>query len=197
NATNTILPGIALVSSSSAWKPTLVSETNFTIEQPLRGHSVLRATYLYTRSANLDVDDGFNNSLTDYQYEMTYGIQPPNGGASVIGTSQQNTYSATAEGPYDQTTWGTMKYRYKAGWANYNALQLNYQRLYHHGFAYQIFYVYGKQMSIGGDTGDDSQSNGDQVEAPDADYPGVRGTLSQMSPLPGGSTPFAGVAPPA
>lgn len=90
-----------------------------------------------------------------------------------------------------------MKYRNKAGWANYNAIQLNYQCLYHHGFACQIFYVYGKQMSIGGDTGDDSQSNGDQVEAPDADYPGVGGTLSQMSPLAGGSTPFAGVAPPA
>ena len=198
NVTNSITPGVTLYGVDKAWKPTVVAETNFTIEQPLPGHSVLRATYLYSHTSNLDVDFDFNNNFSAYQWEMSKGAVAPNGGASVIGTAQQNTYSGTALGPYNNTTYGSaMKYHTKTGWANYNAVQLNYQRLYRHGYAYQIFAVYGKQMSMGGDSGDATGSNGDTIIAPYADYPGARGTVSTMSLESGASTPFVGVAPPA
>ena len=196
NVTNAILPGGSLWSSSPNFKPIEVNELNFTIEQPLPGHSALRVTYIYTHSMNLDLQDSYNNQPTNYQYEMAHGQVPPTGGASVIGTPLQNTYSATATGPYDQTTWGGgNNYETKNGWSNYNALQINYQRLYHHGLAYQLSYVYGKSMKVGGDVVGGAASN-TSVD-PYANYPGALGTLSQMSLLPQSSVPFAGVAPPA
>src|ERR1700687_4334121 len=85
----------------------------------------------------------------DLRLEMAYGIVPPNGGASVIGTPQQNTYAANATGPYDNTTYGSFTWDVKNGWSNDNALQVNYQRLFHHGSAYQITYVWSKPFRVG------------------------------------------------
>ena len=199
NATNSILPGSsALYSASPNWKPVEVSQANVTIEQPLPGHSALRVSYLYSHSANLDMQDRYNNHPSNYQYEMAYGHVLPTGGASAIGTPL---YAATAAGPYDQTTWGANTLETKNGWADYNALQINYQRLYHRGVAYQISYVYGKSMHVGGDVANTpavaAAQNTSVVQAyPDANFPGVLGTVSQMSLLPGSSTPFAGNPPP-
>ena len=118
---------------------------------------------------------------------MATGTIPPTGGASVIGTPQQNTYSTTATGPYDQTTWGNSSMHIKSGWSNYNALQVNYQRLFHHGIAYQFTYVQSHALRMGGD-----QTFG--VD-PAANYPGVLGTVATMT-SPYGTT-YPGVAPPA
>ena len=40
----------------------------------------------------------------------------------------------------------------KTGWSNDSALQLNYQRPFKNGFAYQIFYVYSRAFRVGGNT---------------------------------------------
>ncbi len=194
NSTTAILPGFSLYSVSPYWRPVEVNQTNFTIEQPLPGRSALRVTYLYIHTSDLDIQDSYNHHPSDYQYEMAYGQIPPTGGLSVIGTPAQDTYSTTATGPYNQTTYGGNTFETKDGWANYNAIQVNYQRLYHRGIAYQISYVYGKSMHVGGDVGG-TGTNG--VVDPDANYPGVLGTIGQMSELPGSSIPYAGVAPPA
>jgi hypothetical protein len=193
-STNSILPGIALFSTSQNWPPAAVTETNFTVEQPLKGNSVLRVSWVWTHGTNLDTALDYNFHPTTYQYEMAYGIIPPAGGASVIGTPQQNTYSTTATGPYNQTTWGTgSSMHLKNGWSNDNALQVDYQRLFHHGIAYQFSYVYSHPLRFGGDNG--------AIEAeksliyPDADFPGVQGALGTMTSPYG--TLYPGVPPPA
>lgn len=176
---NSILPGISLFSVDPSYAPSYVSETNFTIEQPFKGHSVLRASYIWNHATNLDIILDYNNQPTVYQWEMATGTTKPTGGASVIGTALQNTYAATAMGPYDQTTWaGTNEWHTKAGWSNYNALQINYQRLFHHGYAYQFIYEFSKGMRAGGATGD-----GAHTVYPAANYPGALGTLGTMTPV--------------
>src|ERR1051326_2377008 len=56
----------------------------------------------------------------------------------------------------------------KTGWSNDSALQLNYQRPFKKGFAYQIFYVYSRACRSGGNTFRDN------VLDPAADFaPGV------------------------
>ncbi|MGH9342796.1 MAG: carboxypeptidase regulatory-like domain-containing protein, partial [Terriglobia bacterium] len=190
NTTNSILPGLAPFFVSPDWPPTNVTETNFTIEQPLKGNSALRVSYVWTHGSNLDVIMHPNTHPTNYQWEMAYGIVPPTGGAAVIGTSAQNTYSATATGPYDQTTWANFDWHTRAGWSNYDALQVNYQRLYHHGYAYQLTYVFDKAMRMGG-----NQVDAYSAIATLAGYPGILGTIGTMT-SPNG-TPDAGMAPPA
>lgn len=186
-STTSILPGIGLYSVSPDWPPSFVTEGNLTIEQPLKGNSALRASLIWTHASNLDMSMNYNNQPSNYQWEMTTGTPTLTGGASVIGTPQQNTYSATGMRPYDRTTWGANSMHVKSGWSNYQALELNYQRLFHHGVAYQISYVQSHAMNVGGD-----QSFGAD---PAANYPGVLGTVATMTSPYG--TPYPGVAPPA
>jgi hypothetical protein len=184
-----ILPGLSPFVVSPDWKPTYTTQANLTIEQPLKGHSVVRASYVFTHASNLDVIYHPNVSPSDYQWFMGTGLAKPSGTASVIGTPQANTYAGTGMGPYDQTTWGNIAYHERTGFSNYNGLQVNYQRLYHHGYAYQVSYVWAKAFRVGG-----NQDLGLLDEAPYANYPGVLGSRGKMTSPYGVYTP--GFAPP-
>jgi Carboxypeptidase regulatory-like domain len=196
NVTNSILPGISITTSSPNAHPALVTETNFTIEQAIKGNSALRVSWVWTHSTNMYSSTPYNHQPTNYEWEMATGKVPPTGGASVIGTPQQNTYSATAMGPYDQTTWGNNLLLERNGWSNYNALQMDYQRLFHHGAAYQISYDFAKPLRMGGNTGGLQQGgSGIDNDFPYADFPGALGAVGTMIPAYGAVYP--GVAPPA
>jgi hypothetical protein len=178
--TTAILPGSGgQYYVSPNWAPTYVAETNFTIEQPLKGNSVLRVSWVWTHSTNLDIAPHPNNDPTTFEWEMSHGVIPPTGGASVIGTPQQNTYSATATGPYNQTNMPSdVSLHIKEGWMNDNSLQVNYQRLFHHGVAYQIYYIFSKDLRLGGD----QQANTSLgLVDPYANYPGAEGTVATMT----------------
>jgi hypothetical protein len=189
-----ILPGgpTAFWSDSPAWRPARVQQFNATLELPLPGRSAFRMSYVGSKSTNLDISEAYNNTPSVYQWEAQTGAIPPTGGASVLGKTNQNTYSTVATNPYDNRVYGGNTYHTKDGWANYNSLQMNYQRLYHSGSAFQVSYVWAKAMRAGGDAGTAAAG---QVDA-DANYPGVLGTAGVVSTISPGVKPYAGVAPP-
>lgn len=151
NSSTGILPGLGSVSLDPDSPPTYVTQTNFTIEQPLKGNSVLRLSYLYTHASNLAQDYYYNNHPSTYTWEVVNGTTAPTG--NVIGSNQ---YSATATGPYDQTVYGGGSYmQIKKGWSNDNIFQANYQRLFHQGLAYQISYSWSKPFRLGGNSNRD------------------------------------------
>lgn len=190
NSTNGILPGIADEAVSPNSPPQFITEANFTIEQRLKGNSALRLSWIWTHATNLAFEDIYNNPLSTYAWEIATGTTPPTGGFSVIGTPQQNTYSSTALGPYNQTTWGANNMETRTGWSNDNLAQITYQRIFHRGIAYQISYVFSRDLRAGGDNLGTIPPNID----PDADFPGVLGTVGTMSSPYG--TIYAGVPPP-
>jgi len=181
---NAITPGVGGFYLQPNYAPDFVTQTNFTIEQPLKGNSALRLTWLWSHGTNLDHYYFPNSHPSGFVWEMAYGIVPPTGGASVIGTPQQNTYASVATGPYDNTTWGSFTWDAKNGWSNDNALQVNYQRLFHHGVAYQITYVWSKPFRVGGNTFRDAQ-----VQTA-LNYLGALGTVATMT------SPFGNVVAP-
>src|SRR5579875_380426 len=180
--TTAITPGIAGGAPGYLdpdFKPDMVTEIDSTIEQPLKGNSVLRLSWVWTHGSYLDHAYYPNDAIPSFVWEMVTGTAPPTGGASVIGTPQQNTYQATALNPYDNTVWGNFEWDEKTGWSNDNDLQVNYQRLFHRGYAYQIFYVWSKAFREGGNSTRDSQVY------PSQDYLGVLPiTASFTSPYP-------------
>jgi hypothetical protein len=198
NASNSILPGVALISTSPDSPPEIITETNFTIEQAFKGNSALRVSWVWTHSTNLSDQYVYNAAPTAYEWEMATGTVPPTGGASVIGTPLQNTYAATATRPYDQTTWGQNSMFNRNGWSNDNLLQVSLQRLFHHGSAYQISYVFSKPMRMGGYIGNSVASDAN-VSSPSvypyANFPGARGKVGTMIPAYGAV--YSGVLPPA
>ena len=175
STTNSILPGVTLTNIDPDFPPDFVTDVNATIEQTLPGNSALRVSWLWTHGTNLDQQYFYNEHPSTYVWEMATGTVAPTGGASVIGTPKQNTYSATATGPYDQTTWGQNILIQKSGWSNDNELEVNYQRLFHRGFAYQFFYVWSKAFRVGGNTFRDGKID------TAADYVGSTGTVGTMS----------------
>ncbi len=183
-STTAFLPGISLYTIPSDLAPDFVTETNFTVEQPLKGNSVLRATWLWVHATNLDQEYFYNNHYTNYAWELLTGTKPPQG--KVIG---QPDYANTALGPYDNTVWGGSTLDQKSGWSNDNELQLNYQRLFHNGFSYQIFYVWSKAFRVGGNYFRDGTLYTGQ------DY--VSSGLGTITPVAGSSPISAAVAPPA
>jgi hypothetical protein len=104
----------------------------------------------------------------------------------VIGTANQNTYAGVATGPYDNTVYGNFVRISKTGWSNDNELQANYQRLFHHGSAYQISYAWAKAFRVGGNTFRDGVT--DTALA----YVGELGTAATMS----STYPVTGFNPP-
>jgi hypothetical protein len=180
---NAILPGSGVIALSPNYPPDVAQETSFTIEQPLKGNSALRVSWVWTHGSNLDQTYAVNNALSPFVWDVSTGTPPPTGGASTIGTNQ---YATTALNPYNNVTYGAMSYYGKTGYSNDNALQVNYQRLFHNGIAYQIFYVWQKAFT------------GDGTVDTDQDYLGVRGINPNTTygPLPGGSAITPGGTPP-
>jgi len=134
-----ITPGVREVVPNADTPPNMMWQINGTIEQPLRPSSVLRLSYIYNYSSNLDQEYSFNNAMSTYIWETNTGTAPPGG-----------TYSSVALNPYDSKTYGTLISINPSGWATYNAVQANYQRLFKNGYGYQISYVFRKGMRVGG-----------------------------------------------
>jgi hypothetical protein len=158
NSITSLLPGINMQETLAAkYPPAHVKDINMTIEQPFKDGSVFRVSYVFTHGSNLDQNYQYNNAPSTYAWEVATGTTPPTG-----------TYASTATRPYDQTVWGGNVISLKTGWSNDSALQLNYQRPFKNGFAYQIFYVYSRAFRLGGNTFRDN------VLYPAADFaPGV------------------------
>ncbi len=140
NTTDALLPGIALSTLDQYYPPARVKQANLTIEQPIKG-SVLRVTYLFTHGSNLDQNYQYNVNPSAYVWQTTTGEPLPTG-----------RYESTATRPYDQRIWGTNVVSTKYGFSNNSALQVNFQRRFDKGYAFQIFYVYSRAFRVGGNT---------------------------------------------
>jgi hypothetical protein len=155
---NSITPNQNEVTMSPDYAPNFVTETNLTVEQALKGNSALRVSWVYNHASNLDQYYYYNAHPSGYVWDTVTGTTAP-GGA----------YSAVAQGPYDQTLYGgSQAMDQTTGWSNYNALQASYQRIYHHGLAYQINYTWSKAFRIGGNWSRDSTVSPFAVFAPGA-----------------------------
>ncbi|MGH9345447.1 MAG: hypothetical protein ACRD19_16995, partial [Terriglobia bacterium] len=142
NSVTALLPGISLQETLDPhYPPDRVREANFTVEQPFRDGSALRVSYVFTHGYDLDQNYHYNNAPSTYVWETTTGTTPPTG-----------LYASTATRPYNNTVWGNNTVSLKSGWSNDSAVQIDYQRPFHKGFAYQVFYVYSRAFRLGGNT---------------------------------------------
>jgi len=144
NATS-ITPGITETTLSPDYAPNFVTEVNATVEQAFKNSSALRVSWVWTHATNLDQYYCYNNHPSAYVWDTVTGTTAPGG-----------TYSATAQGPYDQTlyaggcgTGASQALDQTTGWSNYNGLQASYEKMFHGGLAYQITYVWSKAFRIG------------------------------------------------
>jgi hypothetical protein len=152
SATTGILPGFTGETFFNPdFKTNTVTELNTTVEQPLRWNSVLRISHVYTHGSNLAHEFNLNAPASTPVWQMQMNEDVPTG--TTIGLP---TYQTTSRGSWDNTVYGAIDYDERTGWSNDNQLQINFQRLYHHGFGFQVFYVYSKAFRVGGNSTRDS-----------------------------------------
>ncbi|HUA97997.1 MAG TPA: carboxypeptidase-like regulatory domain-containing protein [Terracidiphilus sp.] len=158
-STTAINPGLGNQYIDPDYPPDFIDEANFTIEQPTKWGSVIRVSYIYTHGTNLGNYWYFNNHPSTYSWEIQQdAVAPSASGSSIL--NPQN--SSTGMGPYDNLVYGSgLKIIQKTGWSNYNGLQAVYQKLYRGGSAWQIMYVWSKNLRTGGDYGGEG---GDYVD---------------------------------
>ena len=137
---NSLTPGSAFVSYMSKEMPDpRVQDWNLTLEREIMDNTVVRAGYFGNHSSKLDQLYQYNGSTPDYIWYMTQKTPKPTGQYSAVGTNN-----------FDRTLYSTLEEWRNTGWGNANGVQLEMERRYSKGYAYQLFYVMTNNMAAGG-----------------------------------------------
>jgi hypothetical protein len=116
-----------------------VQDWNFTIEKEVMQNTVARVSYVGNHGSNYEQFNRYNESTPDYIWFVTTGEPLPTGA-----------FANVARRPYDNQTYGTVEEYRMSGWSNYSGLQLELERRYDKGIAFQVFYVVGNALAAGG-----------------------------------------------
>ena len=144
-STSNVAPGVYASGFSPNYPMTYVRQASLTVEQPMRPNAVLRVTYIHNHGSNLEQYQQYNTAPSNYVYFKNTG--------KPLGTGPT---AAVAQNPYDNTTYGTVELQGKTGYSNNDSLQVNFQRLYKNGYAFQAYYTFSAAFRAGGNGWRDS-----------------------------------------
>ena len=116
-----------------------LQDWNLTVEKELMPNVLARFAYVGNHGSNLEQYYSYNETTPDYIWFASTGLPLPTG-----------EFSGVARRPYDQTVYGTVEEYRKTGWSNFHGVQLELERRYNKGYAYQLFYVMGNSLGAGG-----------------------------------------------
>jgi hypothetical protein len=135
-----LTPGSANVTFFPRTQPEgQVQDWNFTLEKEVMESTVVRVGYIGNHSEHLEQLYQFNNSTPAYIWYVTTGQPLPTG-----------TYAAVGTKPYDRTLYDRLERWQNTGWGNSHGIQLELERRYSKGYAFQIFYVMDNNLAAGG-----------------------------------------------
>ena len=156
-------PGIQMTALNPDLPTAKAHQYNFTIEHEVIKDTVLRAGFIGTRGRNLEMMELFNrNPVSNYVWYVNTGLPLPSG-----------TFANTARRSYDQTVYGDIRVYSKFGYSNFTGVQLEAERRFSKGMAFQFFYLLSNSMSTGAtpSQGGDFTVNG--IDQPDRFLPGA------------------------
>lgn len=163
NQPNAITPG-ASVSYFDPHMPTARAHGwNLTLEKELIFSTVARVGYVGNHSSDLPEYYSYNNAPPTYIWYATTGQPLPTGATSSM-----------VNRPYDQTAYGTVQEFMPLGYSNNQAINLELERRYKGGYAYQLSYVMMNALGTGSGT--------TTVQTPNQYLPGaVPADLNQLN----------------
>jgi hypothetical protein len=113
-----------------------VQDWNLTIEKEVADNTVVRATYLGNHTSNILQTRDYNDSTPAYIWYAVQKTPVPTG-----------TFANVATRPYDQQVWGTVNQYVTSGKANFNGAQLEVERRFRKGLAFQAFWVLANTLT--------------------------------------------------
>lgn len=134
-----ILPGVSIIALSSDLPTTRAHQWNLTLETEIMKDTVVRAGLIGTAGRNNESVQRYNaNPISNYVWYKTTGLPLPTG-----------FYQNTARRALDQTTYGDISIYTKRGYSNYTGVQLELERRFSRGVAFQLFYLMSNSSSTG------------------------------------------------
>ena len=112
---------------------------NLTFEREFLDNDVLRFGYVGTHGARLDQYHTYNEGPNAFIWYTTTGLPLPTG-----------VYAGVANRPFENTVLGSIERYQKTGWSNASAFQVEVQRRYAKGYAFQLFYTMTNAFRAGG-----------------------------------------------
>ncbi len=145
NDTRTLPRGFAASNFRDVNQPDgRVQDWNLTVEKELMGNTVARVSYVGNYSGNQEVWVRHNESTPGYIWYATRQEPLPTGD-----------FSSVATRPFENTVYGSLNEFTRKGRSRFNGAQFELERRYDKGFAYQLFYLVGNTMMLGGQEGND------------------------------------------
>ncbi len=161
NNPQTTSPPFGFVPWDKQWRNNRAQEWNFTIEREIMPLTSLRLSYVGNHGSNLDQTVVLNSPGSRYLYATSTGQAPP------------DDYRQLAPNSF----WQYLPMRTHAGYSNSNSFQVNVERQYNRGLAFQWFYVFSRSLST--TDGDGYSSQPGQVVPSPGIVPGG-GSLDQL-----------------
>lgn len=113
-----------------------VHSWNLTVEKEIMQSTVVRLRYIGSHVANLNQWYDYNSATPDYLWYVTTGQALPTG-----------EYASVARRPYDQQVLGTVRQYQASGWANNQAFDVEFERRFRNGYAFDVSYVMTNALS--------------------------------------------------
>jgi len=133
-------PGSANISFFALNQPDpQVQNWNMTLEKQVMPNTVLSFGYVGNHSAHLEQLLQINQAAPAYIWYLSTGQPLPTGSLSGVATNN-----------YDQQVISRLEQWQNTGWGNSNGIQVQLQRHFAKGYAYQFFYVMDNALSAGG-----------------------------------------------
>ena len=134
-----MLPGVQITGLDRNLATSKAHEWNLVLESEVFKDTVFRAGWIGSAGRNLEMMQLFNtNPISNYVWFVNSGLPLPTG-----------LYSNTARRSFDQTTYGDIRIYSKIGYSNFNGIQLEAERRYRKGMAFQFFYLFSNSSSTG------------------------------------------------
>ena len=134
-----ILPGVSMIALDRNLPTSKAHQWNMTVEAEVSKNTVARVGLIGTNGRNGESVQRYNaNPISAYVWYANSGLPLPTG-----------FYANTARRAIDQTTFGDISIYTKTGYSNYTGLQLELERRFSEGLAFQLFYLMSNSASTG------------------------------------------------
>jgi hypothetical protein len=135
---NPIACGVTFNTVDRNLPTSLVREWNITLEGEIVRNTRLRVAYVGNQGRNLDQIRQYNAQPGSYVWYAARRTPLPTGA-----------YSSVTGRAYDDVTYGTLGVWTKKSFSNFNGMEVEIQRRFNRGLAFQWFYVLSNAMTCG------------------------------------------------
>ena len=159
----TVTPGITITGMASNLPTSRAHQWNITIEQEILKDTVFRASWIGTAGRNIEAMNISNqNPVSNYVWYVNSGQALPSG-----------YYANTVRRSIDQTIYGDFHIYSKIGISNYEGVQLEVERHFAKGLAYQFFYLLSNALDTGNTPSQGGDFTVDSLTQPEIYLPGA------------------------